>query len=195
MSQNITKTGIVKSNSFVERYDYLYLPIGCYVITAVVYNDGDQCKAETIIKYEAGGSGRDLMGYSASGAGYWGVTSAGAWEPHGTFSYTNSDITKLNRITYTFSSSTEHGTYRIGALGTSYSVRNKYIYRVTLYKNSEIVADLYPAKAGNQCGLADEISNDFYPTNNTNSTVGYDSSVFTAKVYNDHIEANEIYEI
>lgn len=64
------KNGIIKINNFIEQYNYLYLPSGTFINTELNYNAGDSCKAETVIRYESGGSGRDLMGYSTSGAGY-----------------------------------------------------------------------------------------------------------------------------
>ncbi len=156
---SIKKTGTVITSDFTELGSetptYLYLKAGCYVVTDVRYNAGDECKAITVIRYAAGGTGRDLMGYSPAGAGYWGVTTASTWERHGTFSYTDADITKINTISYVFSSATENGIYQIGRLASSYSVRDKYIYHVQLYKNGTLVSDLYPKNENGIPGLVD----------------------------------------
>ena len=191
----ITKTGIVKAKNCIETFDYLYLPAGAYVNTDVAYTYNETCTADTVMRYASGGSGRDLMGYSPSGGGYWGVTANGAWEPHGTFSYTDSDITKVNRIHYSFSSERDAGTYRIGILSGSYSVRDKYIYRVTLYHEGTLVRDMYPAKHGSAFGLVDIVTNVFYPSVGSNVTVGNDNSEYRAKIRNNYIEVNEFIEV
>jgi hypothetical protein len=178
----------------MEVHPYLYLPAGSSVDSGLYYNAGDTCKAETIIRY-SGGSGRDLMGYSASGGGYWGVTANGTWEPHGTFTYTNSDISVVNHISYTFYSATEKGTYVIGKLANTYSVRNKYIYRVRLYRNGILERDLHPLIENSVCGLFDMLNGVFYPSSGSGVTVGYEEEDNIAKIYKNHIKANQIIEI
>ena len=196
---DITKTGQVATKYFIECDDYLYLPAGTYVDTGLYYNNGDTCKAVTIIRYASGGSGRDLMGFSPSAGGYWGVTSGGVWEPHGSFYYTNSDITKLNNITYEYTALTsvagDNGNYRVGCLGSGgYTVRNKYIYNVKLYKNGTLERDLYPAFSGSTCGLADALHGVFYTVTGSGALLGNDEAI-TARFYKDHIQLNQIIEI
>ena len=191
----VLKTGEIKSNKFVELYNFLYLPAGSFVASGLTYANNDVCKAETVIRYASGGSGRDLMGYSPSGQGYWGVTASGAWERHGTFSYTNADITLPNLVSYEFSASNENGEYQIGALRGSYSVRNKYIYNVKLYKNGILERDLYPAKSGSSIGLFDIKNGQFYAANNSNATLGQDDETYIAKFYPEHIKGTQFIEI
>lgn len=188
----VMKTGQVKTGEFVENYDYLYLPAGVYVNTGLQYT-GNTCKAETILRYASGGSTRDLMGFSGTGSGYWGVTANGTWEGHGTFSYTNSDITVLNKISYEYTGET--GTYQVGALNNSYSSRSKYIYRIKLYKNGVLERDLYPCKGTNKNGLVDVLTGTFYPASANTATLGNDSETRITKVYDKYIECNQLIEI
>lgn len=199
---NVKRNGQFRINEFIEPYDYIYLPSGRFVNVGLAYAKNDVCTAKTIIRYEAGGSTRDLMGYSANGGGYWGVTAAGAWEPHGTFTYTNSDITVKNNIYYSFSGSNDQGTYTVGDInrsvsGTgSYSTRAKYIYHVTLYKNGTLERDLYPITYDGIPGLYDILHEVFYPCNNTSGVlVGDDSDIKTCSLFNKKIETNHIIEI
>lgn len=189
----ILKIGEVKANKFKELNMYLYLPAGSYVNTGLNYDNGDECKAETVIKY-SGGSGRDLMGYSSAGAGYWGVKAAGTWEPHGTFTYTNADISVPNFITYTFSSASEHGTYQIGRLASSYSVRNKYIYNVKLYKNGVLERNLYPDVQDSSAGLFDILNGVFYPAVG-NPSVGIETDDNICRMFKNHIKSTYFEEI
>ena len=191
----IHKSGVVSTDLFYEIQDALYLPAGTYVDTGLHYNGGDTCRAETLIQYASGGSGRDLMGYSGAGDGYWGVTSAGTWERHGSiFEYTDADITKLNHIVYQFSSSTENGNYLIGRLGSSYSVRDKYIYHVRLFKNGVLERDLYPTKRGSSIGLVDALTDTFYTASGSPSIV-INAIQSRTKLFKDRIQGNEFIEI
>lgn len=189
----VQKTGIVKTNEFVEKINYLYLPAGKYVSTGLAYAANDVCKAISVLRYETGGSGeRDLMGYHTSSANcYWGVTAAGAWEQHGTFTYTDVDITKINTISWTTSSSTYSGTYQIGGVQNTWAKRAKFIYSVKLYKNDVLERDLIPATNGTQMGLYDLITKTFYPTNSGGSLSAEPSE---AKIFDSHIEANQLIE-
>ena len=191
---NILKNGEVDSYNFMETHPYLYLPAGSSVDSGLYYNAGDTCKAETIIRY-SGGSGRDLMGYSSSGGGYWGVTANGTWEPNGTFTYTNSDINVVNHISYTYYSTTVHGTYVIGKLANTYSVRNKYIYRVRLYRNGILERDLHPLVENSVYGLFDILNGVFYPSSGSGVTMGYEEEDNIARIYQNHIKSNQIIEI
>ena len=191
----IHKSGVVSTDLFYEIQDALYLPAGTYVNTGLHYDGGDTCRAETLIQYASGGSGRDLMGYSGAGNGYWGVTSAGTWEPHGQiFENTDADITKLNHIVYQFSSSTENGDYLIGRLGTSYTTRNKYIYHVRLFKNGVLERDLYPTKRGSSIGLVDALTDTFYAASGSPSIIS-NAIQSKTKLFKDRIQGNEFIEI
>lgn len=190
----IFKSGLLKANTFRETYAYLYLPAGSYVSTGLQYAAGNTCKAETVIKYATGGSGRDLMGFSVSAGAYWGVTAAGAWEPHGTFSYTNSNISVPNLITYQYTSGNESGTYQIGRLASSYTVRNKYIYNVKLYKNGVLQRDLYPIIEASKPGLFDILNGEFYPAVG-DAAVGLEENDIVARIFKNHVEATQFIEI
>ena len=195
----IFKTGVLKTNNFIESNEYIYLPAGTYINTELYYNNGDKCRAETVIRYESDGTGRDLMGFSGSSAGYWGVTSAGAWEPHGTFTYTNSDITLKNTITFEYTASTtntnDKGNYIVGALGSTWTNRNKFIYSVRLYKNDILERDLYPIKINNKVGLINILTNQYYLANNTNGILNNNDSIIVASVFDNKLESNQIIEI
>lgn len=201
---SIQKNGETIANNFIEKTnnDYLYLPSGVGVpITDATYAEGDVIIAKTVIRYATGGSTRDLMGLNVSGNAYWGVTSAGAWEPHGTFTYTNSNITVKNTVIYNKSivSGEAWGHYSVGMLCSgnstySHSTRNKYIYHVSLYKNGVLIKDLYPMKDESYCGLYDIVSNTFYPCNNTTGVLGSDANSPVLSIYNDKIETSNIIE-
>ena len=193
---DINKKGQTSIDSFVESDDYLYLPAGCYVDTELYYQQNDICKAETIIKYASDGSGRDLMGFSGYSNGYWGVTTDGNWESHGTFSYTNSDITKLNKISYLWTAyyENDHGNYKIGILTNGNSRRDKYIYNVKLYKNGVLERDLYPAHNASGNGLVDIIHNVFYQAVGSGTSIGNDGSKL-ARFYKGRVQLNQIIEI
>lgn len=192
ISSQVYKNGIFETNYFLEPAEYIYLPAGTYINTGLHYENGDICRAETIIKYDSGGSGRDLMGFSSSAAAYWGVTSTGIWEKAN--SYTDADITKKNTIVYEYTAvSSTSGNYQIGALTSSYSLRNKYIYRVRLYKNGVLERDLYPMKTDIKIGLYDILHNEYYLANNTSGSLNY--NIIEANVYNKKIESNQLIEI
>lgn len=196
---SVQKKGITYSSEFKETSNILtslHLPPGACVVSSVYYNANDLCTAKTVIRYDANGSGRDLMGYSAAGAGYWGVTAAGAWEPHGQFSYTNADITKLNIVNYSFSSATENGQYTIGQLASGYNPRGKHIYNVKLYKNGTLVRDYYPTKnASGEVGLFDMVSGIFSTATNGATIEREITTDEKANVFIDHVKANQILEI
>ena len=196
-SPEITKRGQVLTDNLVEKIEYLYLPAGTCVNTGLEYTTSDTCKAITTIRYASGGSGRDLMGFSSSSRGYWGVTADGTWENHGSsMSHTDSDITKISTVVFIYNNTSEYGPYKVGALGRTsdgYSVRDKYIYSVKLYKNNILERNLVPAKIGTQCGLIDILTGNFYPCNNTNGTISTENS--QVKLFEDYIETNQIIEI
>ena len=190
----ILKTGETKCNELTECAEYVYFPANSYIRTGVSYAVGDTCKVETVIRYETEGSTRDLMGFSIGGGSYWGVTAAGAWEPHGTFTYTNTDITKKNSISYTYTSISTSGEYNIGAIPVGYySTRNKYIYSVKIYKNNELLREMYPDNNGTTSGMTDVLHGVFYTVTN-GATFGKDEMQNT-KLYKDRIESNELIEI
>lgn len=194
-SVDVKKNGQLKCKNYSEDFDGLYLPAGTYVDTLLYYSTSDKCKAETYIKYDANGSGRDLMGFSGAGAGYWGVKADGTWEMHNS-TYTDADITKYNKIIFNYPNTSEYGNYKVGTLGSStgYSVRNKTIYHVKLWKNGVLERDLYPCSINNRCGLIDGLTGIFYPTNNTNSSlVPLDPEARIGK--NGNVTFNEIKEI
>lgn len=196
-SVDVKKNGQLKCKNYSEQFDGLYLPAGTYVDTLLNFVVGDTCKAETFIKYDAGGSGRDLTGFSGYAGGYWGVTANGVWESYSTFSYTDADITKYNRINWSYTCGTGDagGNYRIGTLGngTGYSVRNKTIYHVKLWKNGVLERDLYPCSINNQCGLIDGLTGTFYPANNSNASLV--SGTVEAKMgKNGFVQANQLHE-
>lgn len=176
---NFKKNGQLMCDNYSEVFEGLYLPINNYVDTGVNYGPSDVCKVETFIKYDANGSGRDLMGFSPTSGGYWGVRAAGTWEPHGTFSYTDADITHYNRINYEYTCGTNDngGNWRIGCLSTDYVTRSKTIYRVRMWKNGVFVRDLFPFTQGSQNGLVDALTGTFYPVAKLSSSATNSSIV------------------
>lgn len=200
----IQKNGDFLCNEFSEEFtieDALYLPAGTYVDTELYYASNDKCTAETYIKYDENGSGRDLMGYSDRWDGYWGVTSAGAWEVRH-FTYTDADITKYNKISYEYTGNLgnlDYGTYMVGCLCGSFSVRNKTIYNVKLWKNNILERDLYPCIINNRCGLVDILNETFYPVQKLNEYAS-NPKIIKNKVdvklcANGFVQTNELYEI
>lgn len=120
------------------------------------------------------------------------MKAAGTWELY-TATASSTDITQINTIHYTHAAGgTDHGVWKVGALGTSYSVRNKYIYSVKLYKNNVLERDLVPGTNGEKSGLIDLLSGTFYPTNNTASSLSTENSEM--KIFASHIETNELIE-
>lgn len=198
----VKKTGVVNTETFIERgADYLYLPAGAYVDTGLYIPASTATKCEAVLRYAPGGSGRDLMGYSASGAGYFGAKADGTWELPAQVTYTDADITKLNKIVYEYAgASNTSGNWQIGRLGTGtstyYSVRNKYIYRVKLWKAGVLERDLYPASVGGQVGLIDILHYVFYPVQGTSgATLGDDANNDKVRFFTDRIESRGFLEI
>ena len=69
----IDKKGIVKGN-ILEKNEYIQLNPGCWITTDVdILATNIDIKVITICRWKEGESGRDLMGYSSSAVGYWGV--------------------------------------------------------------------------------------------------------------------------
>lgn len=128
----ITKHGDTKAGVFIEHSDWLLLNIGNWIVTDLYYNEGDVAKVITVIRYAANGSGRDLTGCSTGGAGYWGVTSGGAWETSTSYLHrTSSDITAKNIATWTKTiSSNEKGVLldRIAARRWNYIFSEKQVH-------------------------------------------------------------------
>jgi hypothetical protein len=197
----VNKTGIINAKKLIENSaDYLYLPAKSYINTGLFVPASTAIKAETIIRYETGGSGsRDLMGFSPGAQGYWGVKADSTWELHGTFSYTDADITKLNRIEVEWPNGDQYsGNYRIGQLDGRYSTRNKFIYHVKLWLSGTLERDLYPATVDNQIGMIDIAHNVFYPVKGTTASsanLGDDPSEDKARFLSDHIESKQFIEI
>ena len=187
----IYKNGDTVSECFVEKNNYIYLSAGTYVNTNLYYGSADTCEAVTVMRYEAGGSGRDLMGYSPTAGGYWGVTSGGTWERP--TKVTSADITALNTVYFNFSSVNDKGYYMVGALNNTYSVRNKYIYSVKLYKNGVLERYMIPFKNGSQYGLYDIITKEFYACNNNNAQLSSEP-ISEARLFETHFETNQIIE-
>lgn len=145
-----------------EELQWVKFAPGQYINTELIIPAGNTCLTKARLRYETGGSGRDLMGWEASSAGYWGVTSAATWEHVN--SYTNSNITVLNDITMSYNSSREGTYYQIGALSGSWSVRSKYIYNFKIYVNGDLKRNMIPCmrKSDSKVGMYDLVTKKFY---------------------------------
>lgn len=139
-----------------------FLP-GQYINTQLAISANTVSLTKADIYYEANGSGRDLMGWDSSSVGYWGVTANGTWEKA---TASDPSITNLNHITYN-KSSAKQGTYQIGALNGSYSVRTKYIGHFEISVSNVIRRDMFPCyrKSDMKYGMYDTITKTFYTNN------------------------------
>lgn len=156
---------------YYTQVNYIQFEPGQYINTELFIPAGSSVKAETVIKYAPNQSVRDLMGYSTSGGGYWGVNSASEFEGLNSRVWTSStDITRYNFVSYRFSSATENGNYRIGMLVGSYSTRTKYISSVKIYVDGVLSRDMVAAtrNSDSKAGMYDRVTQTFY----TNSAAG-----------------------
>jgi len=150
MAAEIKKNGIVQGN-LLEKTEYIKLTPGCYITTDVYVPTNTIIQVKTICKWETGESGRDLMGFSANIQGYWGVSENGLFEQHGInemWSTTTNNIYEKNTVTYGYLSTTDSGTYQIGALIGMFSVRTKYIYEVEIYLDGVLNGRFIPVNGG-----------------------------------------------
>ena len=145
-------------NEYVQ-VEYIKMTPGKYINTGVAIVSGDTVNTKAFMYYDTGTT-RDLMGWSPSGAEYWGCTTASTWEK---VSALNSDITSFNNLTYNYTSRF-NGTYQIGALTGSYSTRTKYVSYFKITVNNEVKREMFACyrKSDKIAGMYDIITNTFY---------------------------------
>lgn len=152
-------------NSIPDVYqiiDFLKFNPGQRINTGVLINNNNVVLTNAVMYYAAGGSGRDLMGWTEGAANYWGVTAANTWE---NTTASDPDITKVNNVTYTYTAVyVTNGQYQIGALMGSYSTRTKYIKSFKITIDGVVQRDYYACyrKSDMKYGMYDIITKTFY---------------------------------
>ena len=145
-----------------QQVEGLHFPAGKAMSTGVSVGANQEVVMKLGIRYDEGGSGRDLWGWSGSAAGYTGVTSSGSWEVHGNLSRQTSNIYKHNNLIWT-QSDPYSGTLQIGGLTNTYNPRGKWISHcnVTVAGVQQIDWWACYRKSDMMPGFYDTVSNTF----------------------------------
>ena len=162
LSEDDVKRIYTELSNDYQRIEFLKFNPGQRIDTGVLINTNNVVLTNAVMYYATGGSGRDLMGWAQGAQNYWGVTVNGTWEKA---TATNSDITKVNNVTYTYTAvSVTNGQYQIGALINGYSVRTKYIKSFKITIDGVVQRDFYACyrKSDNKYGMYDTITKTFY---------------------------------